>query len=118
MENTKILFLSIAVTAVMLSTVMAAGDESRGKLLFNDPKFAHAARACSECHPDGRGLADAADKKVFHIAGGTQSSLEEAVNTCIVEAAGGEAIDPKSADMEDILAYIRSLKQHNPAGSH
>ncbi len=118
MNERRILLLSIAATGIMLSTVLAAGNPAKGKVLFNDPKFANAVRACSDCHPNGRGLENAAGSKVFHIAGGTQRSLEEAVNVCIVYAAGGQAIDPKSVAMEDIVAYIKSLKGTQPADGY
>jgi mono/diheme cytochrome c family protein len=118
MGNNKILLLAVALTGITLSVAVAAGDAARGKVLFDNPSFAHAVRACSDCHPDGRGLENAADRKVFHIGGGTQRSLEEAVNACIVNAAGGKAIAPTSAEMEDIVAYITSLKTAHPADGH
>ncbi len=119
MNYIRILLLAVAAAVgLMLSTVLAAGNAAKGKLLFNDPKFANGVRACSECHPDGRGLEEAADKKVFHIGGETQKGLEEAVNACIVNAAGGEAIAPNSAEMEDIVAYIKSLKGRKPADGY
>ena len=84
--------------------------EERGKTLFNDPKFAGGQKACSQCHPDGKGLQMAGDKKEFKIMGGKQMSLEEAVNVCIVNANKGKAIDTGSEQMKDIVAYIKSLK--------
>jgi cytochrome c553 len=118
MDDKKIILLSVALTGVMLSAAMAAGNASKGKILFNDPKFADGVRACSGCHPDGRGLENAADRKVFHIGGQTQRSLEEAVNACIVSAAEGKAIDPKSVEMQNIVAYIKSLKGIKPADGY
>jgi cytochrome c553 len=118
MDDKKILLLAVALAGVMLSIAAAAGNAAKGKALFNNPKFAHGVRACSHCHPDGRGLENAADRKVFHIGGQTQRSLEEAVNACIVNATGGKAIDPKSADMQDIVAYIKSLKETGPAAGY
>jgi cytochrome c553 len=118
MNDKKVFLLSALLTVVMLSAAMAAGNAAKGKVLFNDPKFADGVRACSRCHPDGRGLENAADRKVFHIGGRTQMSLEEAVNTCIVTANEGKAIDPKSADMQNIVAYIKSLKGTKPADGY
>jgi cytochrome c553 len=118
MNDKKIILLAVVLAGAMLSTALAAGNAAKGKALFNNPTFAHGVRACSHCHPDGRGLENAADRKVFHISGQTQRSLEEAVNFCIVNATGGKAIDPKSAEMQDIGAYIRSLKETNPAGGY
>ena len=110
----KIFFYMMAAMIVlgcMSSDVFAAGDAKKGKALFSDPKAFGGARACSACHPDGSGLENAAGKKVFHIAGGTQESLGDAVNACIVNASGGKAIDIKSDGMKDIVAYITSLKK-------
>ena len=39
-----------------------------------------------------------------------QRNLKEAVNFCIVNANKGKAIDPKSGQTKDIVAYIKSLK--------
>jgi cytochrome c553 len=110
----KIFFYMMAAMIVlgcMSSDVFAAGDAKKGKALFSDPKAFGGARACSACHPGGSGLENAAGKKVFHVAGGTQQTLEEAVNACIVNAGGGKAIDVNSGQMKDIVAYIKSLKK-------
>jgi cytochrome c len=50
------------------------------------------------------------EKKEFNIMGKKQMGLEEAVNFCVVNANKGKAIDPKSEQMKDIVAYIKSLK--------
>ncbi len=105
------MIIAVIVLGCMSSLVLAAGDSEKGKVFFNDPKAFGGVRACSACHPDGSGLEKAAGKKVFHVAGGTQESLEEAVNACIVNASGGKAIDIKSDRMKDIVAYIKSLKK-------
>ncbi len=100
------------ILALAVSVALAAGSVSKGKALFNDPKFAGATsgNSCNTCHPGGTGLEQAGSKDVFHIAGKTQKSLEEAVNACIVYAIDGKALDPKSVAMQDITAYIKSLK--------
>jgi cytochrome c len=90
----------------------------KGKALFNDAKFAGGVKACSSCHPNGQGLEKAADKKEYHIMGGTQKSLEEAINICIVNANQGKAIDVKSAQMKEMAAYIKSLKMKKPASGY
>jgi len=86
--------------------------EERGKVLFNDLKFAGgtAGKSCNLCHPGGKGLEKSGEKKEFNIMDKKQKSLEEAVNFCIVNANKGKAIDVKSAEMQDIVAYIKSLK--------
>ena len=110
----KRLVASLPIVAVLfiLSPVLAAHHtpKDRGKTLFRDVHFAGGMKACNSCHPNGKGLGKAGSKKEFIIMGKTQKSLEEAVNFCIVGASKGKAIDPKSEQMKDMVAYIRSLK--------
>jgi len=110
MKIAKIVMLSLVVLGLVFTFAFAAGDVAKGKALFNDKKFAGGSKACNECHVNGKGLEKAADKKEFKIMGKTQKSLEEAVNACIVGANKGKAIDAKSAQMQDMVAYVKSLK--------
>jgi len=109
----KIVIFSLLILGLMFSVAYAKKHlpEERGKSLFNSSSFAGGTKSCSSCHPDGKGLEKAADKKEFKIMGKTQKSLEEAVNFCIENANKGKAIDPKSDQMKDIVAYIKSLKK-------
>lgn len=109
MKVFKMVWLSLMALVFVFSLAFAAGDAVKGKALFNDAKFAGGSKACASCHPDGKGLEKAADKKEFKIMGKTQKSLEEAVNFCIENANKGKAIDVKSEQMKDIIAYIKSL---------
>jgi len=111
-------FLKTAAAAACISvllsaTAFAGGDAAKGKALFNDPKFAGSAtgKSCSTCHPNGKGLEDAAGKSEWRMMGGKFSSLEAVVNYCIEKALHGKKIDPKSDDMLNIVEYIRSLKK-------
>jgi len=104
-------FLSVIALGMTFTLAFAAGESEKGKVLFNDPNFAGGVKACSSCHPNGQGLEKTADKKEFHVMGKTQKSLEEAINTCIVYANQGKAIDVKSAQMKELVAYIKSLKE-------
>jgi cytochrome c553 len=104
--------LRIAVVVVVSFTLaftlaLAAGDPEKGKALFSDPKFGGgtAGMSCSSCHPDGKGVEKAADRK----------DLEKQVNACIKNALKGTGIDPKSAEMADVVAYLKSLKGKTPA---
>lgn len=110
MKMIRIGVLALVALGLVATGAFAAGDAAKGKALFNDPKFAGGSKACSECHPGGKGVEKAGDKKEFHIMGKTQKSLEEAVNVCIVNANKGKAIDVASKEMMDIVAYIKSLK--------
>ena len=100
------------------TAAVIAGDVVKGKALFNDAKFAGGVKACSSCHPNGKGLEKSGDKKEFNIMGQTQKSLEEAINACIVNASKGKAIDVKSSQMKEMVAYIKSLKAKKPAAGY
>jgi cytochrome c peroxidase len=91
----------------MLTPALAAGNAEKGKVLFNDPKFGGGTvgMSCNSCHQDGRGLEKAGDRK----------DLEKMVNACIKNALKGKGIDLKSAEMADIVAYLKSLKGKTPA---
>lgn len=111
MKIIRISLLVLSSIELIFSFAFAANDVAKGRALFNDPKFAGGVRPCSQCHPGGSGLENAADRKEFHIGGATQKSLEEAVNACIVGASLGKAIDIKSEQMKNIVSYIRSLEK-------
>jgi cytochrome c len=109
----RLIIFSLLILGLMFSVAYAKKHlpEERGKSLFTDSKFANGSKACNSCHPDGKGLEKAADKKEFKIMGKSQKSIEEAVNFCIVNANKGKAIDVNSDQMKDMVAYIKSLKK-------
>jgi cytochrome c553 len=102
MKGLKIAMLSMISLNLIFSLAIAAGELEKGKALFNDPKFGGGTvgMSCNSCHPDGKGVEKAADRK----------DLEKQVNACIKNALKGKGIDLKSADMADIIVYIKSLK--------
>ncbi len=102
MRGLRIAVFVMISLSLMLTLALAAGDAVKGKALFNDPKFGGGTvgMSCNSCHPDGKGVEKAADRK----------DLENQVNACIKNALKGKGIDLKSADMADIVAYIKSLK--------
>ncbi|NJD56523.1 MAG: hypothetical protein FIA94_08990 [Nitrospirae bacterium] len=110
MKIAKIMMSFLLILGLTAAFAFAAGDVAKGKVLFHDPKFAGGSKSCGECHPNGKGLENAGSKKEFHVMHKTQKSLEEAVNECIVAANKGKAIDARSQQMQDIVAYIKSLK--------
>ena len=115
MRILRISVLFLVIIGLSFSAALAKKHlpEERGKTLFNDSKLGGGAagKSCNSCHPGGKGLETSADKKEFNIMGKTQKSLEEAVNLCIEMALKGKAIDPKSSEMADMVAYIKSLKK-------
>ncbi|GAB4483435.1 MAG: hypothetical protein OHK006_04370 [Thermodesulfovibrionales bacterium] len=127
MHILRIVFLSVVSLGLVFSFAFAKHHtpEERGKTLFNDKKFAGGSKACNDCHANGRGIEKAPGKKEFKLMGKTAKSLEEVVNICIVSGNGGKAIDVKSEQMKDIIAYIKSLDRpktdkpaNKPAGGY
>ena len=116
MKFAKIGLSALATVALAVTAAFAAGDAEKGKALFNEPKFSGGSKACGECHPNGKGLEKAGAKKEFHVMDRTQKTLEEAVNACIMGANRGKAIDVKSQQMQDIVAYIKSLAGKKSSG--
>ena len=113
MKLLKIILLSAIVISLLSSSVFAAGDAGRGKILFNYPKLGGSSFGmnCNTCHPGGKGLekSDGYDRKNWRSCSGEMKSLEDAINNCIVIANKGQAIDPGSQKMKDLVAYIKSL---------
>ncbi len=113
MKSLKIVAL-IAIAMLLASAVFAMHHtpEDRGKTLFNDPKLGGgtSGKSCNTCHPDGKGLEGVGSKTMWKNPGGEFKSLEEAVNVCITMALKGTALDVKSEQMKDLVAYLNSLK--------
>ncbi len=109
MKVLKIAMFSAISLSLIFSLAIAAGNVEKGKALFNDPQLGGgtAGVSCNSCHPDGKGVEKAADRK----------DLEKQVNLCIKNALKGKRIDPKSAEMADIIAYLKSLKGKAPAAA-
>jgi len=103
----------LGVALVLCTSAFAAGDAKKGKMLFDDAKFAGGSASCSSCHPDGKGLEKAGmkGKKEWKNPGGSWLAIEDANNVCVILANKGTAIDPKSVEMKDLVAYIKSLSK-------
>jgi len=113
MKSMKLIAV-IAVVMLASSSVLAMHHtpEDRGKALFNDPKLGGgtSGKSCNTCHPDGKGLVGVAEKREWKNPGGMFKSLAETVNTCIVMALKGKALDVNSDQMKDLISYLKSLK--------
>jgi cytochrome c len=116
MKKVKLTVICLLAVCLAVSAAYAMKHlpEERGKALFENSSFAGGKKSCNSCHPEGRGLGQAAAKKEFRIMGKSQKSLEEAVNFCIVNANKGKAIDENSQEMKDIVAFIKSLGSKAP----
>jgi cytochrome c553 len=106
MKGLRIALFVMVSISLMFTLAIAAGNAEKGKTLFNDPKLGGGTvgMSCNSCHQDGKGVEKAADRK----------DLEKQVNACIKNALKGKGIDPKSAEMADIVAYLKSLKGKAP----
>jgi cytochrome c len=104
MKGLKMVLFFVLLLGLSSSFALAAGDAAKGKGFFNDTKLGTAGKSCNSCHLDGKGLEKAAGRK----------DLAKIVNSCIENALKGKAIDPKSAEMADLIAYIKSLKGKEP----
>jgi hypothetical protein len=102
MKAFKIAFICTLAIGLLVVVALAAGDPAKGKILFNDPKLGNGTVgvSCNSCHPNGKGLEKAGDR----------TDLAQFVNSCIVNALKGKAIDSKSAAMADLIAHLKSLK--------
>jgi cytochrome c553 len=111
MRFMKLALLSTAILGLVFSSAYAAGNAAKGKTLFNDPNLGTNGSTCGTCHPGGQGLenAGATGKTQWTTPGGVEKSLEDAINTCITMALRGKALDKKSQEMQDLVAYIDSL---------
>lgn len=111
MKHLRRLVLAAAILGLVFSLAYAAGNAEKGRALFNDPTLGTNGSTCGTCHPGGQGLENAGsrDKKAWRTPGGTETSLEDAINICITMALKGKALDKGSQKMQDLVAYIDSL---------
>ena len=111
MKRIKFALFSVIIAILAFAFAFAGGNVEQGKALFNDPTLSGATsgKSCGTCHPGGEGLEEAGEAKEFQLGGAKQGSLEEAINLCIVKALKGTPLDPKSQEMQDLTAYIKSL---------
>lgn len=74
---------------------------AEGEKLFNDPQLSGSSNAsgCATCHPDGKGLEDAADNP----------RLVAVINACITGPLGGAPLAKNSVEMQLLKLYVKSL---------
>jgi cytochrome c len=109
LKSTLFIFFSLCIT---FAFAFAEGNIENGKQLFNDPNLGGSTdeQSCNTCHPDGMGLEKSGKKKGFpYFFGLRKRSLEDMVNWCIEETLNGKALNKDSQEMNDIIAYIKSL---------
>lgn len=108
----KMLMLAAAlVTAGTLSLAYAA-DIAKGKALFESPELGGGTtgKSCKTCHDGGKGFgSDLFEREELTIMGMGKDSVEKVVNVCIEKPLGGTAIDPRGEEMQDLIAYMKTL---------
>jgi cytochrome c2 len=109
MTKTGILFMVLIMAG---SLTLYAANVDKGKALFESPKLGGGTtgKSCKTCHNGGEGLdKDLLATNQFTIMGKTKNSLAEVINVCIENPLGGKAIDPEGEEMQDLIAYIKTL---------
>lgn len=105
----------MAAAALVLAgglTLAQAADVDKGKALFESPALGGGTtgKSCSTCHPGGKKLGgDLFTRKQLTIMGMDKASVADMVNVCIEKPLGGKAIDPQGQEMQDLLAYMKTL---------
>ena len=105
----------ILVTALMMTgglTLAYAASVDKGKALFESPSLGGGTtgKSCSTCHEGGEDLgSDLFDRKQFTIMKMGKKTLAEVINVCIEKPLGGVAIDTQGQEMEDLIAYMKTL---------
>jgi len=110
MKKIGTVLLTLALIAGL--SVAYAADVEKGKELFNSPTLGGgtSGMSCMSCHDGGEGLGnDLFDRSEYTIMGMKKASLAEVVNVCIENPLEGEAIDPQGDDMQNLIAYMKTL---------
>ena len=108
----KMFILATALVMAGTLSLAYAADADKGKALFESPTLGGGTtgKSCSTCHPGGKGLGgDLFDRKKLAIMDMDKDSVEEVVNVCIENPLGGTAIDPQGEEMQDLIAYMKTL---------
>ena len=112
MKILKLIFLSMCVLGFAFTIAFAAGNAENGKALVTDAKLLGMEKACISCHPNNEGLEKAGleGRTEWENCRGVFLSLEDTINVGII-VNGGKAIDPRSQQMQDIIAYLKTLSK-------
>ncbi|MFZ5774740.1 MAG: c-type cytochrome [Thermodesulfobacteriota bacterium] len=100
----------MVLAALIAPSPCLAAESSFGARLFSEPGLAGSTngKSCLTCHEGGRDLSPATlARQEYTVMGNRVQSLAEAVNFCIEVTLRGEALAETSAEMKDLLAYLR-----------
>jgi cytochrome c len=84
-----------------LTTAMEEASVKKGKELFTSSHLGTNGNSCDKCHPDEKGLLNA--------AGYDEASLGILINQCIKTPLEGSVLELNSIEMKSLLKYIKSL---------
>jgi cytochrome c peroxidase len=107
--------LFVLATAVVMAgglPLAYAANIDKGKALFESPSLGGGTtgKSCKTCHNGGNNLgSDLFERKQFTIMGMDKKSLADVINICIEKPLGGVAIDPDAEEMQDLIAYMKTL---------
>lgn len=93
--------LGILVVTASLALAASTPSSEQGKILFGSTNLGTNGRSCATCHPDGKGLSEA--------AGYDGSALVTISNQCIRKALKGRELAPESTEMKSLVMYLQSL---------
>jgi len=99
----KGLCMVLCLLVVGVSSVMAfaAPSVEQGKALFNSTDLGTNGKRCATCHPNGKGLEEA--------AGYGKTELGVIINQCIKKPLEGRELALDSAEMQSLVMYVQSL---------
>ena len=93
--------LMVLAMATPVIAAKVAPSVGHGMQLFNSIALGTNGRSCATCHPNGKGLEDAADYDKTKLAAMT--------NKCIVNALKGKALADNSPDLDSLVMYMNAL---------
>lgn len=100
--------IAIVITSLLFAGSMAWGygeeapaEADQGKMLFESVKLGTNGKSCATCHPGG--------KKLEWAATFPDDRLTDMTNTCISNALKGKPLDENSAEMKNLIRYIKTF---------
>lgn len=102
-------FIQVLIALFVLTTVATAADVAsieHGDKLFKSTILGTNGGSCAGCHPDGKGLEEAAayDEK----------TLAKIANQCIVKALNGKALAADSTELSSLVMYLKTFGTAKP----
>lgn len=112
MKEKMFMLATTLIMAGTLSLAYAAADADKGKALFESPTLGGGTtgKSCATCHEGGKNIgADLFERQKLSIMGTEKNTIADVVNVCIEKALGGKAIAPQGAEMQNLIAYMKTL---------